>query len=299
VSTRARSRAAAAAVVALVAGIVLAGGQVTGAFALFTGETQNQSSTFSGGWIPAPSGASSATAGSPYSQVTLTWTSGSTTTMPNGNPNPVTGQTIQYANGGGGGSASCGSYGSFKTESAGTTSDSVTGSDIASWWCFQVYSTSAGPWTSAAVVFTPRRLFVPSAAVTLTDAGGGHVNFSENGDRIAIPYNQTPTNVASLAVQVCSNGSIYIGAAACSGTPSVGLITGMSINSTVSYPSSTGSVAGSTLTITLGGANNGVSGRTQVQGTGSFTSGSGVTSTGGQNACTASPTCSVSTSGDF
>ena len=64
-SRRARNRAAAAAAVALVAGILLAGGQVSGAFALFTGETTNKASTFSGGWIPAPSATSSALAGSP------------------------------------------------------------------------------------------------------------------------------------------------------------------------------------------------------------------------------------------
>jgi len=299
VSRRARNRAAAAAAVALVAGIVLAGGQVTGAFALFTGETTNQASTFSGGWIPAPSGASSALAGSPYSQETLSWTSGASTTMPNGNSNPVTGQTLQYADGGSGGSASCGSYGSFKSESAGTTSDSVTGTNVADWWCFQVISTSAGPWTSAAATFTPRRLFVPNAAVTLTEAGG-HSGQAENGDKIAIQYNQTPTNPGTIAVQVCSTGSIYIGAAACGGSPSVGVITGLTITSTVSYPSSTSSVAGSTVTITLGGASNGASGRTPESGTGSFTgSGSGVTSSGGQNVCTSSPTCSVSTSGHF
>ncbi len=286
-------RVAAIAAFALVLGYALATGGVPGVGAIFTADTGNQNASASGGWIPAPSGAASSLAGSPYSQEHLAWVSGHSTTMPAGG-NPVTGQTVMYADGGSGGSASCGSYAAFSTVAATATTADLTGTDIADWWCFEVYSTSASSWTSSPVTFTPRQLFVPIQTVVFAN----HIlnGYAFNGDTIAITFNQAPRNPGTVAVQVCTSGVIQIGSGSCGGSGSIGTISGLTISGNASYPTSSSAVAGSTLTISLGG---GRFGFTRVSGSGTFAAGGGITTGGGQNACTAAPGCSVATSGSF
>ena len=315
-SPRARNRAAAAAVVALIAGIVLAGGQVTGAFALFTGETQNQASTFSGGWIPPPSNLSDSVTGGSHSTISLTWTSGNSYSMPNGNANPVTVQQLQLADGGGGGSASCGSYGNEGSQlaaNATSTTDNLGSVPAANWLCYQMVSKSGtggtGPWTSSAT-FGAIRLLVP-ISVAFADPGGANGQM-ENGDTITITYNQNISQSPS-SIRVClftSGGTLLIGdtTGSCGGTgdaTSIGKVTGLTVNipfgSSRAYGTSSTSVSGAKVTITLGG------GLTfflpTVSGTGTFTpAGTGVTANpSGLNVCTSTsgPTCTVSTGGGF
>lgn len=293
-SRKARTRAAAAAVLLLVAGGALAFGQVSGTFAIFTSETVNQNAVAQGSCIPAPTVSSSAVGGTGQSQAVLTWVSGASAGSPS--PNPVTGQTLLYADGGSGASASCGSYSSFKSEGAGTTTDTVTGTNFTNWWCFEIQSTSAsastsGSWTSSASAFTAVRLFVPTA-VTLSNTGT-HAGQIEQGDTIAIDFNQAPSAPGGTFTVAASNsaGTITIG--------SIGTISGLTITASRSYTASTATVSGNTLTVAVNGGN-GASGKpTPVTGLpGTFTGTGTYTSSGGQSVCTAAA-CTVLTSGGF
>jgi hypothetical protein len=280
---RARRWAAAAALLLLVAGGTLAYGQASGTFAIFTAETKNPNAVFQGSWIPPiQSQASSLVNSGSYNQVQLSWSLGA---IPSSG-NPITGYSLEYAPGGTSGSASCGTYGAFSTPSSSPVS--VTGTDISQWWCFRIHATSATVWTSATVNFTAQRLFVPTA-VTFSNTGGT-AGWIEQGDTIAITFNQPPSNPGTITVSTSGSAdTITIG--------SLGTISGMTIGSNRSYTSSTSSVSGNTLTITVNGGT-GVGGHaTTATGTGTFTGGS-FTSSGGQNLCTAAA-CTVSTSGSF
>ncbi len=287
-SRKARSWAAVAALLLLVAGGALAFGKVTGTFAIFNAVNENQNNVLVGGWVPKPSGTgSSAATTSPYSTANLSWTAGASP--------PVTSQTLKYHDGGSGASASCpaagsASYTAFSTPAAGSNSAAVTGTDISDWWCFEINSVD-GNWTTDYVTFPGVRIFVPMPTVVL--ANGALNGFVFNGDTIAITFNQTPSNPGTVSVQICSSGVIQIGSSTCGSGGSYGTITGLTISASASYPSSTSGVSGSTLTITLGGG-----GFTfpRESGTGTFNAGGSLTSSGGQHACT---TCTVSTSGAF
>lgn len=285
-SRKARTWAAAVAFLALVAGGALAYGQVSGTFAVFSAETENPNAVFQGSWIPQIQTPTSTLNGSPYSSTHLTWSLG---TIPSSG-NPIAGYTLEYADGGSTGSASCGSYGSFSYPSG--SGIDVTGNQIADWWCFRIHATSSTVWTSNTATFTPVRLFTPINTVAFTEAGGTPGSI-EKGDRIAITFNQAPSNPGTITVSTTSgtgNGTITVG--------SLGTIGSLTIGNNRTYDASTSSVAGTTLTITIGATGNGVSAHsTPVSGTGTFTGGS-FTSSGGTNLCTAAA-CTVATSGSF
>jgi hypothetical protein len=289
VSRKARTRAAFAALVLLAAGGALSFGQVTGTFAIFNAEVENQSNVLAGGWVPAPSATASAVpTSSPYQQVALTWTAGA-------NP-PVTGQNILYADGGSGASASCGSYGSFSSPAAGIATSSVTGTNISDWWCFEATS-SVTTWTTDPVTFTPRRILVPNATVTLANKAGQLAGTMEAGDKITIAYNQAVTVGGTVTINSCTT-TIVIGGA-CAATGTIGTLSGFtSIGHARTFTNSTILGSGtSTLVITLVGAQT-----TTVTGGGTFTaSGTGVllTANASEGVCSTSPTCSVASSGDF
>lgn len=309
-SRKARNRAAAAAVVALAAGIVLAGGQATGAFALFTGETTNQASTFSGGWIPPPTSLSDSITGGSNSTISLSWTSGNGTTMPNGNSNPVTAQQLQIADGGGGGSASCGSYGNEGSQlgaGATSTTDNLGSVPAADWLCYQMVSLSgtggAGPWTSSAT-FSATRLLVP-VSVVFTGNGNGGV---DSGETIKVTFNQ---NVASSSVHInsgicevkgtSSNGFLilgYSGTCASGASYGIGRISGITITKNSSN-TATVSVSGAVVTITATSSDNPSQNITTG---GAFVAASAITASSGSPAvCTSGsgPTCTVGPSGNF
>jgi hypothetical protein len=278
-------RAAVLALLALVAGGLLAFGQFSGTFAIFSAETANQAAVAQGSWIPPiQSQTSSLVSSGSNNQVQLSWSLGAI--PPSGNP--ITGYSLEYADGGSGGSASCGSYGSFSTPASPPVS--VTGTNISDWWCFRIHATSATPWTSPTVTFTPQLLFTPINTVVFSNAGGTSASI-EKGDTIAITFNQAPSNPGTITVSTSSgSGTITIGG--------VGTISGLTIGSNRTYDVSTSSVTGSTLTITIGASGNSVSAHsTPVSGTGTLTGGS-FTASGGTNLCTAAA-CTVSTSGSF
>lgn len=288
--TAARRWVAAAALLLLVAGGALAYGQMSGTFAIFTAETENPNAVFQGSWIPPIASATSSlvTSGS-FNQVQLSWTLG---TIPSSG-NPITGYSVEYAPGGSGGSASCGTYGSFSTPASSPVS--VTGTDISQWWCFRIHATSATVWTSATVAFTPRRILVPTS-VTLNNKTGGTLGTMEAGDTITVNYNQAVSVSGTVAVNSCTN-TVVIGGA-CGAVGSIGTITGFtSIAHSRTFANSTIAGSGtSTLTITLVGVQT-----TGITGGGTFTAGTGVVlnSNNAEGVCTANPTCSAPSSGDF
>jgi hypothetical protein len=312
VNRQARRWAAAAALILLLAGAALAFGQVTGTFAIFSAETENQNAVFNGSWIPAPSAATSSLNGTPWATEHLAWTSGNSAASPS--PNPVTGQTIYYADGGAGASASCGSYSSFSTTTAAATTADVTGTNLSHWWCFEVFSTStaattSGTWTSDVATFTPRQILVP-LTVTMVDNGGS--TRMQTGDQVKIVFNQAvnvPTANRFCAVNNGAADVIFIGdtrttgTCAATDTYTIGKITGVTISAsttslTESVTRSTTTLTNDTLTIQLTAGTT----STETTGTAIFTGASGVTAvTGSQTQCisTASPNCTVSAGGHF
>ena len=287
-----RARVAAASLVSWALGLLLSVGSVHATFATFSAETENSSSAFAGGWIPAPSGLSAAVGGSANDEAALTWTSGASAASPS--PNPVTDQTLMYADGGSGASASCGSYSSAGTVGAATTTDSVGETPAADWWCLRMVSDSATTWTTSAD-FTPIRLLVP-ISVTLAEAGG-HPGGIENGDTLTITYNQdVKTSGTTIAIRACkSQGTVVIGAT-CGGSPSVGEISGMTVAANSAFTSSTWVIAGPTIVFTLAGG----SGHTAVSGGGPFVgSGNKIKAVAGNTLVCGGSNCQPSSSGSF
>jgi hypothetical protein len=287
VNRQARRWAAAAALLLLVAGGALAFGQASGTFAIFTAETKNPNAVFQGSWIPpiASTTSSLVTSGS-FNQVQLSWTPGA---IPSSG-NPITGYSLEYADGLSGASANCQSYGPSSTPAGSPTS--VTGTNISDWWCYRIHATSATVWTSQTVAFTPRRLFSPINTVVFSEHGGT-AGFIEQLDQIAITFNQAPSNPGPIAVTTTAGsgtGTITIAG--------VGTITGLTIGGARNYSASTTSVAGNTLTIVVNGGSGVTSHSTNASGTGTFTGTSSFTSSGGQNLCS-DAACAVSTSGSF
>ena len=303
-SPRARTWAAAA-LLALVAGGALAFGQLSGTFAIFTADTENQNSALEGSWIPAPSGLSASIGGSGNSQAVLNWTSGASAGSPS--PNPVTGQTLLYADGGSGSSASCGSYSSFASLGAAVATDTITGTQFTDWWCFEIQSTStsattSGSWTSAPVAFATVQALVPTSIVfNHAAAANGKIDI---GDSIVITFNQA-VNTSSVSVNsgICqvkgtsSNGYVIIGfSGTCSSGASYGIgkITGITVGKTGSASASASWSAGNTvLTVTA------TSGGQNVATGGTFVAATAIqASAGSPSVCTAAA-CTLTPSGSF
>ena len=286
-----RERVAAASLASWALGLLLSFGSVHGTFATFSAETENSSSAFAGGWIPAPSGLSVAVGGSANDEAALTWTSGASAASPS--PNPVTDQTLMYADGGSGASASCGSYSSVGNVGAATTTDSVGETPAADWWCFRIVSDSATTWTTSAD-FTPMRLLVP---ISVTITNGGTAGSIDNGDTITITYNQNiKATGTTIAVHACKNQSIVIIGAGCTGTGSVGEIDGFSIPANANFTASPFSISGATFTLTLANA----SATPTISGGGPFIgSGTKVKATAGNTLVCGGSNCQPSSSGSF
>jgi hypothetical protein len=318
VSPKARRRAAAVALVALIAGGALAFGQFSGTFAIFTAETENPNSAALGSWIPPPTpGGATLNNSSPYATEHLPWTSGFSTVMPGAAPNPVSGQTIYYADGGTGASASCPAagnvaYTSFATVANNITTDDVTGTNLTHWWCWEVQSTStsattSGSWTSDPKLFAAGlRLFVLTA---FDEHNVATANSLRNTDQIILTFNQNRGAIGGGAgngnvdVRVCNTGKILVSTAAtanCNATPNIGTITGQTVGtSTTCNTSTTAGNGTTTLTITLGGCG---SNSAIGAGTATFTpTGTGLVATAGTNLCSsgAAPNCTATTTDRF
>jgi len=317
VSQKARKRAAAVALVALIAGGALAYGQVSGTFAIFNAETENPNSAALGSWIPPPTLTSTALNGSPYATEHLVWVSGNSTVMPGAAANPVTGQALLYADGGSAAAAVCpaagsGSYASFTPSpvlTATSTTSDVTGTNVPDWWCWELQSTStsattSGAWTSDYKAFTSaqsKRLFVLTGFSQ--NNTGGTLDKAENGDQIVLTFNQNRGVIGAgngtVNVRICNTGTILVSTAAigsCAVTPNIGAITGQTISTNRNCTGSTTTGNGTTtLTITLVacGGNSSVG-----AGTATFTvTGTGLAATAGTNLCssTSAPDCRATT----
>lgn len=296
-SRKARTRAAAAALLALAAGGILAFGQMSGTFAIFSAETENQNAVAQGSWIPGPTAGSISIGGTGNSQAVMNWTAGGFAAAPS--PNPVSGQKILFADGGSGASASCpgGTYSTTAdTIGNGTTqSDSLTGSPFTDWWCYQVMSTSASNWTAGPSTFGAVRPLVPTS-VTFSGNGNGNL---DTGDSIVITFNQNvslsggPTGVCTDA----TNNAIAIGYSTCAaGTQgTVGTVTGFSFVKRTGGIAATITAVGNQITVVVTGSSKSVT----TQAGEVFTAGSAdVASTGGWTACTVGA-CQPSPSGSF
>lgn len=293
-----RDRAVIGALVLLLAGVVLAGGQITGTFAVFTADTENPGATASGGWIPAPSSLSSSVGGASNDTAQLTWVSGNSAAQPS--PNPVSGQQLQIADGGSASSASCGTYadqGSALGATTTTTTDGGAGVPFTDWWCYQMVSTSGGSWTNSAE-FTPVRLLVP---ISVVFGGNGDHKF-DAGDTITITFNQAVSSSSVLIHSgVCqvkgtsANGFVVIGfSGTCrsSATYGIGKITNITVGKTGSTAASVG-VAGAVVTVkATGGGQNVTTG-------GTFVASTSITASAGAPAACISASCQLTPTGSF
>lgn len=286
-----RRRLAVALVAVLAVGYGLATGAIPGVSATFSAETENSSSSFAGGWIPGPSGLSVAVGGSANDEAALTWTSGASAASPS--PNPVTDQTLMYADGGSGPSASCGSYNPVGNVGAATTADSVGETPAADWWCFRMVSDSGTTWTTSAD-FTPIQLLVP---ISVTLANGGTAGKIDNGDTITITYNQDiKASSGTIAVHACTTPSIVMIGAGCGGTGSVGEIDGFTNTVKGNFTGSAYTISGATFSVTL--ANE--SATPTISGSGPFTgSGTKIKAVAGNTLVCGGSNCQPTSSGSF
>lgn len=299
-----KHRLIAALVLALMGGALLAAFPVRGEFASFSAETENSSSAFAGGWIPAPT---SLTVNGPAGYgAGLTWVSGASASAPS--PNPVTGQQLFGVDGGTGASASCGSsYALLSTMSGPTTTtytDPGSSGENGHWYCYEMVSTSASTWTTPAT-FSPVRVGLYVTAVHVANGGGGS-NRMNSGDTITITFNQdinTPAANHFCAINSGANDVIILGDTRTAGTCAtgdaytIGKITGATISASITPLTESASVAGNVLTVRV--TANSTRTATGVAGA-TFTSSTSVTSAvGGAAACTSAsaPTCVGTTDG--
>lgn len=280
----------------LTAGLILASTPVSGTFASFAAETENDGAAFAGGWIPPPSGLSDVVNGANNSKVELDWTSGASAAQPS--PNPVTGQELDIADGGSGPTASCGTYSAVTTYSKTrtTATDGGTGVPISDWWCYQMVSTSGGSWTTSAT-FPPFQLLVPVSVVFSGDGDG----LLESGETITITFNQS-VDAASLAINsgICqvkgASGKIYLGysgTCASGAAYSIAKITGIHVTGATGGTTATVSAAGAVVTVTATAAGQGVTAG------GTFIAAAAITNTSDATPACIAAACGLTPTGSF
>jgi hypothetical protein len=280
--SRALGRAVTSPTVFVLAVLLLAVGTVGGTVASFTGETQHQASTFAGGWLDAATGLAAPTP-SGYGAV-LTWAHGT---------HALTGQDLYYTDEGTTSSCAGAAYSTLASAGLSATLNTVTDSRGSAadghYLCYQIRSTH-GSWYTGANFGIVQVGLVPTGLST----GNTGNHQLDSGDTIAITFNQA-VGYSGGAFNVCAfsaTGTILLGDAtsgcgSSADTPVVGAVSGLTIGADRVYAGSTVTVSGSQLTVTLGSAGTGASGRTTVTGTGTFTGGGSPTSTsGGAVACT-------------
>lgn len=303
-SRKARIRAAAAASVALVIGLLFATGTIPGAWANFEAETNNTNNAFAGGWIVAPTSMVAKPLGW---GATFTWAHGAThsgAALTSQQLYGVNRTTTSNCTG-----ATYSTIGSSLGGAINATTDAESSGVNGDYFCYQLRSLYNG-WY-ADTVFAPNPIQVGLILTGVTsDNGGGHSGSIEKNDHITLVFNQTINNLspASISVIVCTTQKmIRIGSNSCTtGTPTVGEVTFATAPGTaVTYGTSTTSLgtsgAGFTnneLVILLAGSNT----RSTITGNGTFVpSGTAVQSTtGAATVCTtASPPCRPTTAFGF
>ncbi|HET8529208.1 MAG TPA: hypothetical protein VFL60_09875 [Gaiellaceae bacterium] len=291
-------RVAASHLLVLVAVLVAGAGLAAGALVGFSAETQTKPSTYAGGWLDAPTGLQAPTV-SGYG-ATLTWTPGT---------HDLTGQALYGTDQGTTSNCTGATYATqFATglaKTLTTTTDSRGATANGHWICYQIQSTH-GSWSTGAN-FAPVQVGLVPTGIAVNN-GGGNSGQIENGDTIALSFNQNIVYSGAASISVCAfmgsgNGSVLIGDSTCAAptdATSIGTITGLTIqNNSRQYPSSTASASGNTLTITLGGAKSNPQGRAPASwpGTFTYTGGSAIQSTAGSAAVCTAANCTWATSG--
>jgi hypothetical protein len=255
-------RRAVGAGVVLAAAALLLGNKVIGTtFALFNGETSNANSAFAGGWVGAPSAATTSVSG--Y-DVGLAWTPGT--------HGPVTGQQLFGVPNGTNSNCTGAAYALLTTLGSAATAtynDASRGTlaNDGDWFCYQLVSTSATSWT-APLALPAVQLGLVTTGVQITNVGTA--NRIQKNDTIKLTFNQRTTlGTGNIKVCVYTTGVILLGdtssgngcAASPPATYTVGKLTvaGATIPTALPFNSSTVALSASapwTMTITLAGSNN-------------------------------------------
>jgi hypothetical protein len=169
-----------------------------------------------------------------------------------------------------------------------TTPVTIPSSDNGDYVCFQVqsyYTTNGWVGTLPAIAgATPTRIGL--WPTTVAHANGGTKNQIDNKDTIKITYNQSVAPATGSGITICTftDGTLLIGDSGCgssSDTPTVGELTGLTIATARTFPSSSWTTLGTAITFKLGGGtSSGTSG-----GVGAWTSSGGfiTASAGGGN----------------
>jgi hypothetical protein len=270
--------AAAAASLALIAGGGLAYGQLSGTFAIFTAETENQGAVFQGGWVSAATGLSApqASGNGEY----FTWTVGS---------NGVTAQEVYFADQGTTSNCTGASYTHATTGAAGAnalssgatsvdganagTSDDVPAANVGDYICYQIRSTHGVWWTPANIGSAVQVGLVPLSIAFSAPGSGSMV--TNNTFTIVFNHNFTYSSGTINVVATLGNpGTLSF--------PGIGSVSGGNITKGGSCNASTVSGTGTTtMTIKLSGCPTGGNKIAVVAGgTGTYTaSGTNVAST--------------------
>lgn len=269
-SRQARNRAAAAALAALVVGVV-AGGQVSGTFALFSAETQNANSAFAGSWVAAPTGISAPAASG--NGAYFTWTVGS---------QGVAAQEIRFADQGTTSSCSGASYTNALLTGGSALSSSATSLDGNLWAvssavpannqgdyiCYEIRSTHTS-WYTAADTTAVQVGLVPTGVSYAFKTRGSidkftsfTINFNHSisysgSNNITVTTSPTAITFPGIgSVSGTFGGSISCSATVTTGASSIGIALGCGGNAstTVTGSGSYTAVASSNVTASIGPA---------------------------------------------
>jgi hypothetical protein len=255
VRRKARNRVAAVALVAFVAGVVLATGQVSGTFALFTAETENAPSTFSGGWVNAPTALTVVPWGYGGS---FAWTVGNTGSSPF---DTISSQQLEGGDQDSTNNCTSPTYNAIGTALGAAATSATDGESSATnghYFCYEMQDFKNSWYADAA--FSPAPVHVGLIVTSVALANGTHMtNKVDSGDTIKITFNQNVSNVPG-SPKVCQRnvgagtGIIFIGdTGTCNGTSesyTIGKITGVTEGGNGNSNASA-SVASNVVTVTL------------------------------------------------
>lgn len=280
----------------IIAALLLCVGVVGGTTAIFTAEVTNKTSTFGGGWVGSP--ASPGVAGPNGADMTITWTTPTTT--------GVQGYVVAATNMGTTATACPGSTVTYPEKlvtlaapaSSYTATNATSQSDDGYYYCYHVRSYwTTNSWYGNDGVGNANaiRIGLYATAVTLRN----NSNNLNKHDGLTLTFNQA-VDAASGSMIACTNETVLLGATSCSATPSIGTLTmtGGTIPTQTTFSMSVTGSGTTTLSLTPGTNNN-------VNFTGSpswtFTPSSSLQSTNGTTkapGCTGAP-CVLSVSGNF
>lgn len=194
----------------LLCAVLLSSGAVGSTLALYDASTENATSTFSGGWVGPPTGATATPEGN---DVALSWTAGTqqvtgqklfgedkgTSESCTSVPAPTLSTTLASA-----------STSAYKDESRGTEANA------GDWFCYELQSTSASKWTAQTFKAVQLGLVASKVAsangTTCSKALKAEAGKIDCNDTLTLTFNQKPILPASpIDVCVFSAGTIVVG----------------------------------------------------------------------------------------